>query len=152
MTLDEFQDGLDAYGADLSDWPEDQVAAARGLLDRSSAARAALAQAESLDAGLDALLATPVAAPSGLADRIMLRAEIAPTDAEILPFPRRAATPAPQLPAKAGWWPPQRATVVAFAAMVVCFVGGILTVQTVFPATSATESLYVSGVYSDLGW
>ncbi|SEQ52363.1 hypothetical protein SAMN05428969_3358 [Devosia sp. YR412] len=152
MTLQDFQDALDSFGPRLELWPEDQAEAGYGMLDRSAEARAALAEAKTLDQRLDSLLASPIRAPSGMADRLMAKVMVDLPTAEIVPFPARVAVPAQ--PAKPAWtiWPPARGSMIAAAAMVVCFVGGILAVQTVFPGGSDSESLYVSAIYSDLAW
>lgn len=50
MTLGRFQHALDAYGADLSRWPQSQRNAAERLMASDPAAAAAFAQARALDA------------------------------------------------------------------------------------------------------
>ena len=50
MTLARFQHALDAYGADLSRWPQSQRIAAERLMAFDPAAAAAFAQARALDA------------------------------------------------------------------------------------------------------
>ena len=83
MTPDRFEELLEAKGADLAAWPEAERRAAERLLADSAEARAALAQARSLDdllAGAlapeaagpdlrDAILALPVAHPREAARR-----------------------------------------------------------------------------------
>ena len=56
MNVNQFQTMLDARGPDVGRWPEADRLAAEALLDRSDAARAALAEAQALD---DALAALP---------------------------------------------------------------------------------------------
>lgn len=152
MTLDEFEDALDHYGADLAHWPEPEAAAARDLLERSSPAQQSLARASELDGRLRALMGGPVAAPKGLTERILAQTRPAAPQAEILPFPTRgdsAPSAAPAIPA-ARFWHPDRAAMIAAAMLVVCFVGGVITVQTVSPTPAGHESIYISALYSDL--
>ena len=52
MTLKEFTELLGIHGSDLRKWPHDRRLAAIGLLERSKAAKAAHAEASSLDAAL----------------------------------------------------------------------------------------------------
>lgn len=54
MTLTEFTELLGIHGADLSKWPHDRGRAAAALVQRSEAARTALAEAAALDAALRA--------------------------------------------------------------------------------------------------
>lgn len=61
MQLDRFRDLLDARGADPRRWPPADAAAAVDLLARSAEARAALTEAQGLEALLDAL---PAVEPS----------------------------------------------------------------------------------------
>lgn len=53
MIFERFKELLDAFGADFKRWPETERAAARALIAREPAARAALAEACRLDALLD---------------------------------------------------------------------------------------------------
>jgi len=55
LSLTEFADLLDLYGARLELWPEGEGRAARSLLSESADARVALAEAESLAVMLDAV-------------------------------------------------------------------------------------------------
>ncbi|MBI2242057.1 MAG: hypothetical protein HYU59_14780 [Magnetospirillum gryphiswaldense] len=71
MTVGEFSDLLDRLGSDLAQWPEPQRHAAEALLERSSSAAQALAEALKL---ADAVKASQPKAPSGLADRIIAAA------------------------------------------------------------------------------
>lgn len=152
MTLDEFEDALDQYGADLADWPEQTAAAARDLLANSPPAQQALALAIRLDGGLAELMSTPVGAPRGLADRILAQAAPAPHQADILTFPTRPAMQPAAAPAAppSRFWHTDRAAMIAAAVLVVCFIGGVMTVYTVSPATAGYESIYISAIYSDL--
>lgn len=152
MTLDEFEDALDQFGADLDDWPDAQANAGRALLARSPEARQALALATRLDGGLKALLATPVAAPSGLAGRILAGVEPTVAPADVVPFPvggKAAPVAAARLPT-ARFWRVDRPAMIAAAMLAVCFIGGVITVQAVSPATATHESIYISAIYSDL--
>lgn len=152
MTFDDFEDALDQYGSDLAGWPDALAAPARRLLEQSSQAQQALAAARQMDQGLDAMFARPVVAPAGLADRIVAGASKAPTPAAVLKFPakiapRSMATRPTRPPAS---WHPDRAGMIAAAMLVVCFVGGVITVQTVMTDTTTHESIYISAIYSDL--
>lgn len=153
MTLDEFEIALDDWGADIDLWPLDQQQPVNDLLQSSAAARAMLADAQRLEAELDGLLGSTIAAPAGLADRIFAVATNPPYSAEIVRFPVSPAVsaPAPSVAGRAAWWPPRRSFVVAAAAMVVCFLSGVLTVQTVFPEASTSEADYASSLHS-LDW
>ena len=152
MTLAEFEDALDQFGADLDDWPSERAAAARALLDTSGAVLEAFALAKRLDQGLDALLATPIAAPTGLADRILARATPPAPEAEVYQFPARAIPPTATVETRRvpRFWHPDRPAMIAAAMLVVCFIGGVITVRTVSPADTGHESVYISAIYSDL--
>ena len=68
-SIEDFQDSVDRWGADLATWPEPQRAAALTLLDQSPAARAVLAEARRLrDLARGA---ATVSAPRGLVQRIL---------------------------------------------------------------------------------
>ena len=54
MTYERFETLADAYGGDLRRWPEAERAAARALLDSDPRGAALLAEADGLDALLDA--------------------------------------------------------------------------------------------------
>lgn len=151
LTLDEFEDALDSFGSVLADWPDDLAAQAHSLLDSSAEARDALDLAKTLDGGLDALLSKPVQAPAGLAGRIVAAAAAPRVSADIIQLPPRVAVlPEPANDRRA--WSPARSSMIAAAAMIVCFAGGFLTVQTVFPGYQQAESVYVSAIYGDLAW
>ena len=85
MNLNDFQDRLDALGADLDNWPEAERAKAQRLLEGSDAGRRALAGARALEGRLAAAMA-PSAAPAALR-------------AAVLRVPRRH----PRLPVRRGW-------------------------------------------------
>jgi hypothetical protein len=87
MTRQQFERLLETYGADTARWPTGPRAAARALLARDPAARAALEAAQRLDALLDRYAAP--AAP-GSAERIV---------ASLRELPPQQA----DLPATAGW-------------------------------------------------
>lgn len=71
MDVREFEDLVDRLGEDISRWPDAQRRAAADLLSSSPEALALLAQARELR---EALSASPVRAPAGLADRILTAA------------------------------------------------------------------------------
>lgn len=82
MDVSEFEDCLDRFGEDFSRWPSDKRTAALALLSKSDEAKALLRDAQDMR-GLFA--GAPVAAPAGLADRIVAQASLqrtAPADAE----------------------------------------------------------------------
>jgi anti-sigma factor RsiW len=85
MNLADFQDRLDALGADLGDWPAAERVKAERLLDGSEAARGALASARALEGRLSAAMAPP-AAPAA-------------TRAAVLRVPQRHPRPT----ARRGW-------------------------------------------------
>lgn len=149
MTLEEFEDALDSYGCHLSDWPPALAASGRVLLEQSAAAHRLMREAEEMDGGLSSLMAGPVRAPSGLAGRIVSGA-LAESDARIIAFPgpeRAALQPGP--PSRS--YTLRRSSAFAAAAMVVCFLGGMLSVRTLFPEeTDLQSSYYVSTIYGDL--
>jgi hypothetical protein len=72
MDVAGFQDLLDRLGDDLAGWPDQARQDAESLLQTSDEARAALAEAQDLRRILSS---RPVAAPSGLIDRIMQRVQ-----------------------------------------------------------------------------
>ena len=71
MDIREFEDCLDRFGDDFSQWPAPKRAAGQALLASSSEARDAWDEAALLRHALKAPLAR---APAGLADRIVLQA------------------------------------------------------------------------------
>ncbi|OJX79983.1 hypothetical protein [Magnetospirillum sp. 64-120] len=71
MTVGDFSDLLDRLGSDLAQWPEPQRRAAEALLERSSSAAQALAEALKL---ADDVKTSQPKAPPGLADRIIAAA------------------------------------------------------------------------------
>jgi hypothetical protein len=85
MDVAGFQDLLDRLGEDLATWPEQPRHDAELLLRGSEAARAALAEAQSLR---QILSPPPVTTPPGLIDRIMQRVR---TDAADLSPPLASA-------------------------------------------------------------
>jgi len=72
MNESTFNKLLDQYGADLSAWPADVIAAAEGLLERSPVARRSRAAAETLERVARELAAVDV--PAALQSRILERA------------------------------------------------------------------------------
>ena len=83
MTLDRLRQILAAYGGDPDRWPDDERDAAEALIAASPAAREALAQEQTLDAGL-------ALAASEVPDDAMARL----TAAMAFPPPRQMAAPA----------------------------------------------------------
>lgn len=155
MTLEEFEDHLDTFGSALGTWPDDLATAARALLENSADARAELALARELDEGLDALMAQPVSAPSGLADRIAVKAGATSPHATILAFPvRQLRVPEEASVARkrSRFWPPERGAAIAAAMMAACFIGGVIAVQAFSPADDRSEIIYMAAVYNDLAW
>jgi hypothetical protein len=71
MNVTEFEDCLDRFGSDLSDWPGREREAGQALLAHSTEARYLLAESALL---ADALSTPAIRAPAGLADRIVLQA------------------------------------------------------------------------------
>jgi len=71
MTPDEFEEGLDRWGADLTRWPADAAARARACLAGTAEARRQFAAAARLDDQLRTLAAHQ--APAWLATRIAAR-------------------------------------------------------------------------------
>jgi hypothetical protein len=69
MNITEFEDLLDRLGEDMSTWPAPQQQAAAVLLGSSDQARALMEETRLMRR---ALAGTPIQAPAGLADRIML--------------------------------------------------------------------------------
>lgn len=150
MTVEEFEIALDTHGPDFADWPEDRVAGARALITQSEAAREALRAAEELDLQLSSLLQAPVRAPAGLSSRILAEAlpEPQPSGADVIPFPTRSVPPTPEnqvaVPGRHGW-------LMAAAVLIVCFLGGFASVQTVFPDGSDGQFSYqIAAIYGGL--
>ncbi|HEY1073742.1 hypothetical protein, partial [Brevundimonas sp.] len=75
MTYERFETLADAYGGDLRRWPETEREAARALLDSDPRAAALLAEADGLDALLDAAPRAVVSAD--LRDRVIASAATA---------------------------------------------------------------------------
>ncbi|HWA71592.1 MAG TPA: hypothetical protein VG937_04650 [Polyangiaceae bacterium] len=86
MTLARFRTLVEAYGGELSRWPEKERGAAKVLLESSEPARAALAEEVELDRALDALSA-PDLSPA-LARRLNEIPIRAPAKSRRLPFKR----------------------------------------------------------------
>lgn len=80
MRLEEFEEALDAYGADLARWPESARKDADALLAASTNARAILADRQAIEAALRSAPAPK--APKGLVDRIVQRATKPPSKDE----------------------------------------------------------------------
>ncbi len=100
MTLDEFEDALDRYGARVADWPEAQLLGAGEVLARSAEARAMLAAAEEVSVLLARTRAGSGSGGDGFGpDRVALDRVVAIATA--LPQ-QRAATVGFRLP-RAGW-------------------------------------------------
>ncbi|WP_347952038.1 hypothetical protein [Bradyrhizobium sp. CER78] len=77
MDVATFEDLIDRLGEDLSRWPDDQRLAAAQLLAASAEARTLHEQASAVRR---ALVAPPVRAPKGLADRIVTAAAKLPRE------------------------------------------------------------------------
>lgn len=71
MQVSEFEDLIERLGDDLSRWPDAQRLAAESLIATSPTAQALIAEAKLIR---EALTATPIRAPAGLADRIVAAA------------------------------------------------------------------------------
>ncbi|WP_319411765.1 hypothetical protein [uncultured Cohaesibacter sp.] len=71
MSIERFEELLDSYGPDLTNWPQDAQSAANGLLKRSAIARQKL----QFDAAVARLAkeAPGPKAPSSLVNRIMTK-------------------------------------------------------------------------------
>lgn len=147
MTPEQFQEALDRHGPRLAEWPAAASQAAAELLLVSPAARAALAQAERLDAALSGLLSTPRPAPASLKAAIFDALPPQQT-AQILNFPATVASAPADLYAPRAW---KMFAATAAAALIVCFVGGICA-SSVFTAEDDAESIYLSAVYGDLAF
>lgn len=91
MKIERFQHLAEAFGGDLSRWPQAEQSAAGALLRTDAAARRIVAEAQSLDALL-ARAAQPVDAPcvDRTAAAIFARLDAAPSAQE----PKRPAPPA----------------------------------------------------------
>ena len=95
MTYERFETLADAYGGDLRRWPEAERAAARALLDSDPRGAALLAEADGLDALLDA-------APRPVATHALREAVIASAAGAGLKARRRGPGPLAWL-SGAGW-------------------------------------------------
>jgi hypothetical protein len=89
MDVSEFEDLIDRLGEDMSRWPAGQRLEAEKLIASSTEARELLDRACGLR---QALMAPPVRAPAGLADRIVaaagkLNAEASPAKGEAVADP-----------------------------------------------------------------
>lgn len=152
MDLEEFEEALDEHGPDVEDWPANLRDAARLLLDQSSEARDLLHDELRLAAAF-AMQPAPKA-PSGLAERIVLRAM-----AESAPEPAPVPVPVPvqRTWSVAGLWNalaeffPQPRYRYAFA-LTACFAIGLVGSQFLGESQDYGSSLYVSGIYADLAY
>lgn len=92
VSLDDFMDMLERFGADVADWPlsDAELQSVAMLLVESPAARGAVADMRELEAELRGTLPR---APAGLADRILAAAGVADAPAQAIrvrPRSRRA--------------------------------------------------------------
>src|SRR5262245_52400942 len=78
VTLAEFRQLLDVYGADRVRWPVDVRAAAAQLVARDAEARRLLAEAEALDRVLESAPVPALAVEAALAERIVAAAQRSP--------------------------------------------------------------------------
>lgn len=147
MTPEQFQDALDRHGPAVAEWPASESLAATKLLLVSPQARAALAQAERLDAGLSDLLSTPRPAPAALKAAIFDALPPQHT-AQVFDFPAPVLPPPPTPSAVKAW---RRVAATAAAVLITSFVGGICA-GSIFAAQGHDESIYVSAVYGDLAF
>lgn len=150
MNLDEFEEALDEHGPDVEDWPANLRDVARLLLDQSSEARDLLHDELRLAAAF-AMQPVPKA-PSGLADRIVLRAmaESALDPAQVSVPVQRAWSVAAVWNALADLFPQPRYRY-AFA-LTACFAIGLVGSQFLGESENYGSSLYVSGIYADLAY
>lgn len=146
MNLEEFEEALDEYGPDVEDWPANLRDAARLLLDQSSEARDLLHDELRLAAAF-AMKPAPKA-PSGLADRIVLRAMVESAPA---PVPVRRTWPVAALWNALAEFFPQPRYRYAFA-LTACFAIGLVGSQFLGESQDYGSSLYVSGIYADLAY
>jgi hypothetical protein len=103
MTLVEFEQLLDVYGADRTRWPTDARAAAAQLVAKDGQARRLLAETEAFDRVLQKAPA-PALAAEALAERIVAAALRSPRMVKLPPSPEAAATGAD--PVQAAAMPP----------------------------------------------
>ena len=153
MRIEEFEDALDQYGANIEEWPSALAEQARLLLASSLDARELL-EVEAMIAGS---LGAQVKAPSGMADRLFSRAF---GEEEILPI--AAAAPVrghPQV--TRSWWEAMSGYMQALAGqtairyatvLAICFVGGFAVAQVTAQDKDIPAPTYVSGLYADLAW
>jgi hypothetical protein len=95
MTLAEFEQLLDVYGADRTRWPVEARAGAAQLVTRDVAARRLLAEAEALDRVLQNAPAAAPAAEAALAERIVAAALRSPRMVKLPPSSEAAASAEP---------------------------------------------------------
>jgi len=144
LRVEQFEDALDEYGADLAAWPPDLADAANRLLASDAEARDILEDERTISAAF----AAPVRAPAGLSNRIL---------EEALAEPQARNRAAPRL----SWWQTLGARAHAVAGgmafryatvLTICFVGGFAIAQVTAPGQSVPAPSYVSGLYADLAW
>jgi hypothetical protein len=109
MDIEEFEDLLDRLGEDLSRWPAEKQKSASVLLAQSGEARELLREAATLRSLLSK---SPIRAPEGLADRIVVQASRTAGTEKEAAFDRLWAFPA---------WREGRTLFLS-----ICFLGGIL--------------------------
>jgi hypothetical protein len=115
MNITEFEDLLDRLGEDISTWPAPLQQAAAVLLGSSDQARGLLEEARLMRR---ALAGTPIQAPAGLADRIMLGVR--------LPASEPAAAPLRSLSSGTGALASLKSPRPLPLALAACFLVGIL--------------------------
>lgn len=104
MTIADFAQLLDVYGAERTRWPVEARAAAAQLVGRDAQARRLLAEAEALDCVLERAPVPAVAVELALAERIITAAQRSPRIVKLPPGEAVAAraTPAKARPAVSG--------------------------------------------------
>lgn len=123
MTYERFEALLTAYGADTTQWPQDQRAAMQGLIATDSRAAALVAREAKLDSWLDAHLPE---APATLQDDIMAQMN-ASLSAQII-----SLTPI---------MPSRRAYGAALSTLAACFIFGFVIAPIIFDTVTAEADL-----------
>src|SRR5262245_23004312 len=95
MTLTDFEQLLEVYGADRTRWPADLRAAVAQLVARDAGAQRLLAETEALDRVLQSAPVPALAAEAALAERIVAAAQRSPRMVKLPPSPEVAAGAAP---------------------------------------------------------
>lgn len=159
LDLEAFETLLETFGPEFRRWPDTNRAAAEALLAVDLAARRLLGEAQALDRLMDR---APHVAPeryAPLADRILLsvagrampaRGSETAAVATVVPFARRAAAPAVQVPLSAKPMPKRRPPWAAAVALAASLAAGMVIGSLDLAVGPARGIAAIAGLESDV--